>query len=118
MADVSPPELREAALTAADHCTDTGRAIYMIYSAEMPGGARIDCERMLLPFGRTENGVEQIIASMEPISIDGDVDMNVAVGHFIANFRLTFVGSISAAPGTVARQKFLTCAMDFKSAGP
>lgn len=51
---------------------------------------------MLLPFGRPDVGVEQIIASMETISLDGDFEMTQALKHFTTAFRLTFVGEIDA----------------------
>lgn len=64
MDEVVPMSLRRVTLDAAKHCTGSGAAVYMIISTIGPNGQRVDCHRLLLPFGR-DGAVEQILASLQ-----------------------------------------------------
>lgn len=96
MADVVPEPLRAPALAAANHCTDTGRAAYMIYTTRDNLGRRLDCERLLLPFGSAQTGVRQLIASNEPISLDGDIVLDQSLDHFTAGYEILLAGQFPA----------------------
>lgn len=98
MEDVVPAALRAPALAAANYCVDRQRAIYMVYSTTDQQGRRMDCERMLLPFGDRLSGVKQIIASMEPISLDGDISLDIALDDFVARATVGFAGWFVASP--------------------
>ena len=51
MDEVVPEPLRNFAIDAAEACAMTGRAIYTILRTTDGAGQRIDCARLLLPFG-------------------------------------------------------------------
>jgi hypothetical protein len=97
MADVIPESLRATALEAANFCAENGRAIYMIYRTVTEDGTSIDCERMLLPFGCRQTGVRQVLASNEPISFAGNVNLSTVLDHFNARFEIAFAGWFTAA---------------------
>jgi len=96
MSEVIPIALRSLALAAASHSVKTGHAIYMNYAAPNASGGSINCERLLLPFGTRAQGVRQVVASMEPISFDGDVRLDRALADFVASFKITSAFQFSA----------------------
>jgi hypothetical protein len=64
MEEVVPMSLRRPALDAAKECADSGCMVYMVLSTWDSSATRIDCERLLLPFGN--NGkVEQLLGSLQ-----------------------------------------------------
>ena len=65
MDEVVPMSLRRVTLDAARRCASTGAAVYMIISTIDVNGQRVDCHRLLLPFGRDGASVEQILASLQ-----------------------------------------------------
>jgi hypothetical protein len=65
MDEVVPMSLRRVTLDAAKQCASTGVGVYMIISTVDVHGQRVDCERLLLPFGRDGTGVEQLLASLQ-----------------------------------------------------
>lgn len=105
MSDVIPAPLRKPALAAARHCQATARAVYMNYEAERRGGGTINCERLLLPFGSAREGVQQIVASMEPISFDADIDLDDALGDFLATFKIVQTADFAAQTDVAQRTK-------------
>jgi hypothetical protein len=64
MEQVVPPSLKQLTLEAAHECAASGCVVYMIFSTVDSDGQRIDCHRLLLPFGR-DNKVEQLLASLQ-----------------------------------------------------
>ena len=79
--ELTPPILRSDIVSGAHECVRTGCAIYMILRTRDANGHAIDLERLLLPFGR--NGqVEQIVASLQLISLGGTVDRKAIVHEF------------------------------------
>lgn len=79
--ELTPPSLRSDIVSGAHECVRTGCAIYMILRTRDLKGHAIDLERLLLPFGR--NGrVEQIVASLQLISLTGTVDRAAIVQEF------------------------------------
>ncbi len=70
MGDLAPANMREFALETANRCAESGCPVYSILATYDAGGNRVDCERLLLPFGA--NGrVGQILVSLQLISADG-----------------------------------------------
>jgi hypothetical protein len=65
MEQVVPMSLRRLTLDAARECVTSGCAVYMIFSTIDSGDRRIDCHRLLRPFGRDGSKVEQILASLQ-----------------------------------------------------
>ncbi len=96
MKDLIPGKLLAPALAGANACVDQGTAIYMVYTTEDASGNRLDCERLLLPFGDPNTGVRQFMASMEPISTKGDASLATALEYFVRDFQITLALQIKA----------------------
>jgi exonuclease VII small subunit len=95
MADVIPASLRTPALAAANHCAETGCGVYMVYRASNERGQSIDCERLVLPFGKAETGVRQLVTSMETISLEGDVILDSALDYFTAGYEVVLAAQFN-----------------------
>jgi hypothetical protein len=96
LAEVTPPSLRPAIVSASDHCVSTGCAIYTVLRTYDGAGLPIDLERLLLPFGK--NGrVRIIVASLQLISLEGTVERGKAVENFEAQSNSVLSVRISAA---------------------
>ena len=65
MEQVVPMSLRRLTLDAAKECATSGCLVYMIFSTIDASDRRIDCHRLLLPFGRDGSKVEQMIGSLQ-----------------------------------------------------
>jgi len=65
MEQVVPMSLRRLTLDAARECATSGCLVYMIFSTIDASDRRIDCHRLLLPFGRDGSKVEQMIGSLQ-----------------------------------------------------
>jgi len=81
MEQVVPMSLRRVALDAAKECAATGCPVYMVISTWDAADARIDCERLLLPFGRAGK-VEQLLGSLQLTNVPNSARRKRAVGHF------------------------------------
>ena len=81
MEEVLPPALKEFGLEAAERCVTSGCAIYNVFSTYNSGGHTIDCERLLLPLGR-EGRVEQMVGSLQLISMAGSFNRETVMRHF------------------------------------
>jgi hypothetical protein len=64
MESVVPMSLRKVALEAAKQCVASGCLVYTIMSTIDASDQQVDCERLLLPFGRGAK-VEQLISSLQ-----------------------------------------------------
>jgi hypothetical protein len=96
MDSVIPEPLKEFAIEAADECAVSGCAIYMIISTSDGQGRRIDCERLLLPFGRDGAAVEQIVGSLQLVSVGAAVERSSVLGNFQKQAEVIFAGKIAA----------------------
>ena len=67
---VVPTTMREFALETANQCASTGCPVYSVIATFNADGTRVDCERLLLPFG-CSGRVDQLLASLQLISMDG-----------------------------------------------
>lgn len=65
MEQVVPMSLRRITLDAAQECATSGCPVYMIFSTIDANDTRVDCHRLLLPFGHDGSKVEQILASLQ-----------------------------------------------------
>jgi hypothetical protein len=81
MEEVLPPALKELGLAAAEQCLSGGCAIYNVFSTCNSGGHTIDCERLLLPLGRAGR-VEQMVGSLQLISMAGSFKRETVIRHF------------------------------------
>jgi hypothetical protein len=81
--EVAPPGMREAIVTASNECARTACANYTVIRTFDSAYHAVDLERLLLPFG--ENGrVEQIVASLQLVSPEGDFERKTIVSQFEA----------------------------------
>ncbi|WP_050420434.1 PilZ domain-containing protein [Bradyrhizobium tropiciagri] len=64
MEQVVPMSLRRITLTPAKDCAASGCAVYMVFSTVDANDQRVDCERLLLPFGNGAK-VEHLLASLQ-----------------------------------------------------
>jgi hypothetical protein len=93
MDEVVPEFARNFALDAANACAGTGCAIYTIFITTDPNGNRVDCERLLLPLGRGGR-VEQIIASLQLISLKGEFERKSVLGRFQLHTEVALTGKV------------------------
>lgn len=92
---VVPEFARPLALEAANECATTGCAVYTIVTTLDAQGERLDCERLLLPLGR-HGIVEQMVASLQLISLAGRLGRRTAVSSFEARAEVSFAGKLKA----------------------
>jgi hypothetical protein len=82
MDQVVPMSLRRVAIDAAKECVTSGCLIYTIVSTIDSNDHRVDCERLLLPFGRDGSKVEQFLGSLQLKSVPGGVRRNKILNNF------------------------------------
>jgi hypothetical protein len=102
MQEVVPMSLRRVTLDAAKKCTNQGAAVYTIISTIGPNGQRVDCHRLLLPFGR-DGGVEQILASLQLTNVSTRREI---LGDFKMHANIIFSGLIR--PSATVKQPDIT----------
>ena len=98
MADMIPESLRAPALDGARFCVEERLAVYMVYTTLDADGQRVDCERLLLPFGSPDGSVKQLLASMEVISVTRNVSLSTALNHFERAHEIAFAGCFGPLP--------------------
>ena len=81
MEQVVPMSLRRFTLRATKECAASGCLIYSIVSTIDTNGHRVDCEGLLLPFGRN-GSVEQILTSLRLKSAQGAVQRKKILDNF------------------------------------
>ena len=101
MEQVVPMSLRRVTLDAAKECAASGCIVYMILTTVDSNDQRIDCERMLLPFGKDGSKVEQILASLQLTNGPNSARRKRAVGHFEIHAQTVFSGKIKSGFATV-----------------
>jgi PilZ domain-containing protein/PAS domain-containing protein len=95
MEQVVPMSLRRISLDAAKECAASGCIVYAIFSTVGANGQRIDCERLLLPFGR-DGKVEQILGALQLKSVQGAVRRTKVLGNFQLQADVLFSGKIAS----------------------
>ena len=95
MEEMAPASLKQYALATANECVDSGCAVFSILSTLDRAGHRIDCERLLLPFGKSAD-VEQMVATMELISIKGDFQRRTILNEYRMASTIEVAGRIAA----------------------
>lgn len=97
MDEVVPEFVASFALDAANECALSGCAIYTVFFTWDADDHRVDCERLLLPFGQDGIMVEQIVASLQLTSLQGDLDRRSILEKFKQRAELNFSGKIRSA---------------------
>ena len=90
---VIPEPLKALAIDAANECAETGCAIYTIIATTDAAGHRIECERLLLPFGRSDSAVEHIVAALQLAGIPKS-ERKTVLDKFQTHANLAFAGKI------------------------
>ena len=93
MEQVVPMSLRKVTLEAAKECATSGCAVYSIFSTIDASDTRVDCHRLLLPFGRDGTKVEQILASLQLTIVQG---RGRVLNHFEMQTDVLFAGRIKS----------------------
>ena len=91
MEQVVPMSLRKITLEAAKECAASGCAVYSIFSTVDASDTRVDCHRLLLPFGRDDTKVEQILASLQ---LTTSQSRSRVLNHFEMQTDVLFEGRI------------------------
>jgi hypothetical protein len=94
MDEVVPAFALPFALHSAEACATSGRPVYTIFRSRDAQGRVIDCERLLLPLGAGDK-VEQIVASLQLISLEGEFRRDTVLEAFDANISVAFAGVIA-----------------------
>jgi hypothetical protein len=86
---------QQYAFATLSDCADRRVPIYSVLSSEDSAGRRIDCERLLLPFGRDTGAVDVVLASLQLVSDGGSIDRRTVMAHFVARCEFTYTAAIS-----------------------
>jgi hypothetical protein len=95
MNELAPPNMKEFALETANQCADSGCPVYSIIATHDADGKRIDCERLLLPFG-ADGRVGQLLVSLQLISAEGHFSRTTIFGRFSSNAEVLLSGVVKA----------------------
>jgi len=95
MEEVVPMSLRRPALDAARECSNSGCMVYMVLSTWDAYDTRLDCERLLLPFGRAGK-VEQLLGSLQLTNVPNATRRKGALGHFEIHTEIIKSGRIKS----------------------
>ncbi len=95
MEEAVPQCFRQYALDTASTCADSGCAVFSIISTIDAAGHRIDCERLLLPFGSGDE-VQRLVASMQLISPKGTFRRKTILDKYRTKSSVELAGLIRA----------------------
>jgi hypothetical protein len=93
MDEVVPLPLRSFSIAGANECATSGCAIYTVFNTFDAKGHPVDCERLLLPLGEGST-VQQIVASLQLISVKGEFDRKTVLRKFETLSQVVFAGRI------------------------
>ena len=79
MEQVVPMSLRRVTLEGASECATSGGIVYSIFSTMNADSTRVDCYRLLLPFGPAGGKVEHLVGSLQLTMTQG---RNRVLKHF------------------------------------
>lgn len=100
--DTVPDSLREIFTTGLDECVESASVVYMSIATSDTSGHKVECERLLLPFG-DHGKVTHIMASLQLVSIQGSFERSTILRQFELQADLTFCGRIEPAPAPMQR---------------
>jgi hypothetical protein len=93
MDEVVPMPLKAFSIRGANECAASGCAIYTVFGTLDAKGHRVDCERLLLPLGEGSK-VQQIVASLQLISVKGEFERKSVLSKFETLSQVVFAGRI------------------------
>ena len=103
--DSVPGSLRDAFWAGLDACAASADIVYMSIATSDSSGHRIECERLLLPFGNGGAKVTHMLASLQLFSVAGTFRRDTIVQQFEREADVTFCGRIPPAAATSARAR-------------
>jgi hypothetical protein len=101
MDEVVPMPLKAFSIRGANECAASGCAIYTVFGTLDAKGHRVDCERLLLPLGEGSK-VQQIVASLQLISVKGEFERKSVLSKFETLSQVVFAGRIPSGSISVA----------------
>lgn len=104
MEEIIPPALKAFSIDGAGECAESGCAVYTVLSTSDAEGFPVDCERLLLPLGRNVI-VEQIVASLQLISLKGNFERKTILTEFKRQSVVTFAARITREGSAAADSK-------------
>ena len=93
MEEITPEPMRDLIVQTARACADSGCPFYTIFSTFNAEGHQVDCERLLLPFGRYGR-VMQLVGSLQLVSAKGQFTRRSALTDFGIAAQLTLAGFV------------------------
>ena len=90
---VVPPFARELAILTSTECVASGCPIYIVVRTADANGRDVELERLLLPFG-TNGRIEQLVASLQLVSLQGEFRRENILDVFEKNSEVTCIGKI------------------------
>lgn len=93
MEQVVPMSLRKITLEVAKECANSGCMVYSIFSTIDASDTRVDCHRLLLPFGSDGTRVEQMLGSLQLTAVQ---NRSRVLNHFDMQTDVQFVGRIKS----------------------
>jgi hypothetical protein len=92
--DDIPEPLRDAFWAGLDACAESADIVYMSIATSDSSGHRIECERLLLPFGNGSAKVTHMLASLQLFSAAGTFRRDTIRQQFERGADVTFCGRI------------------------
>jgi hypothetical protein len=92
---VVPESLQKVAFDGLNECAEACAPVYWVISTRDDGGRRINCERLLLPFGEELGKPRQIVTSLQLISYDGQFTRATVLAFFAREATVTFKAQIA-----------------------
>lgn len=92
--DAVPLPLRDAFWAGLDACAASANIVYMSIATSDSSGHRIECERLLLPFGNGGASVTHMLASLQLFSAAGTFRRDTILQQFERGADVTFCGEI------------------------
>jgi hypothetical protein len=91
---VVPEPLLKIAVEGLNECAESRSPMYWVISTRDEAGRRVNCERLLLPFGEN-NKTMQIITSLQLISYDGEFTRATVLAFFAREATVAFKAQIA-----------------------
>jgi hypothetical protein len=92
---VVPESLQKVAFDGLNECANACAPVYWVISTRDDGGRRVNCERLLLPFGEEPGKPRQIVTSLQLISYDGQFTRATVLAFFAREATVTFKAQIA-----------------------
>lgn len=92
---VVPEPLQPLVVEGLNECADACAPVYWVISTRDDQGRRINCERLMLPFGEEAGRPRQIVTSLQLISYDGEFTRATVLRFFAREATIAFKAQIT-----------------------